>query len=297
MSKELHPSQETDPPQSNAAPHSPMPQASASTNTTSTSATSVFAVYELLEGILAELPMKDLLLAQRVSRQWKSLIVSSDKLQQLLFFRPSTDPSLTSFWMPDGEFEDPDGNSQMCRLVRDSNEVEGKYRGVQPNCLLFEGLDEALTESVSENGEDDEEYGGFCFCPGCIASSTDGTLHIPKSSWRKSASAGNMFLTQPPITKVNCIPQWRRGEAGSSISAFEMELKGGIRVRDIGRAFEKKRRKMRPQKALWDSKGRSYRLAGLNRIDRCAIAMEDAFFPTEDQMLRGVIGYEGEIDE
>lgn len=40
--------------------------------------------------ILLYLPMKDLLLAQRVCRQWKLLIEGNTRLQQSLFFRPVT---------------------------------------------------------------------------------------------------------------------------------------------------------------------------------------------------------------
>ncbi|KAF2207775.1 hypothetical protein CERZMDRAFT_102040 [Cercospora zeae-maydis SCOH1-5] len=45
-------------------------------------------VPELLERILLSLPMKDLLLDQRVSKYWKALIKNSPKLQQALFYRP-----------------------------------------------------------------------------------------------------------------------------------------------------------------------------------------------------------------
>ncbi|KAK0664965.1 hypothetical protein DIS24_g282 [Lasiodiplodia hormozganensis] len=43
---------------------------------------------ELLEHILAQLPMRDLLLAQQVCRRFNSIIASSPTLQQALFFRP-----------------------------------------------------------------------------------------------------------------------------------------------------------------------------------------------------------------
>ena len=48
----------------------------------------VFDTTELLEMILYKLPVKDLLFAQRVAKQWKAAIDNSVKLQQALFFRP-----------------------------------------------------------------------------------------------------------------------------------------------------------------------------------------------------------------
>lgn len=51
-------------------------------------ATKVFAVPELLESILLELPAKDLLLAQRVDTTFRDAIDHSIKIQRALFFKP-----------------------------------------------------------------------------------------------------------------------------------------------------------------------------------------------------------------
>ena len=50
----------------------------------------VFDTPELLEAFLLSLPMKDLLFAQAVCRQWKAAIDNSPNLQRALFFRPAT---------------------------------------------------------------------------------------------------------------------------------------------------------------------------------------------------------------
>jgi hypothetical protein len=50
----------------------------------------VFSTTELLEAILSHLPPVHLLHAQLISRTFNTLITSSPKLQQLLFFRPSS---------------------------------------------------------------------------------------------------------------------------------------------------------------------------------------------------------------
>ena len=49
-----------------------------------------FNIVELRELILKSLPPKELLLAQRVSKDWKATINTSRKLQERLFFRPSS---------------------------------------------------------------------------------------------------------------------------------------------------------------------------------------------------------------
>lgn len=51
-----------------------------------------FAIPELLENIFAELPQRDMLLAQRVSRTFNATINGSPLLRKLLFFEPPTDP-------------------------------------------------------------------------------------------------------------------------------------------------------------------------------------------------------------
>lgn len=52
------------------------------------SATRVLAITELLEQILLELPMRDLLLAQRVDQFWKHTIDGSPRIQRALYFEP-----------------------------------------------------------------------------------------------------------------------------------------------------------------------------------------------------------------
>ncbi|USW53652.1 Putative F-box domain-containing protein [Septoria linicola] len=59
-----------------------------------------FAVAELLESILQELDPRDLLFAQRVCKEWQTAIASSSKLQQLLFFRASSEQVITYSYVP-----------------------------------------------------------------------------------------------------------------------------------------------------------------------------------------------------
>lgn len=50
-------------------------------------------IVELLEQILLHLPMRDVLLAQRVCTRWRSVIIHSNRLQRALYFVPSPIPS------------------------------------------------------------------------------------------------------------------------------------------------------------------------------------------------------------
>lgn len=59
---------------------------------------------ELLESILYELPTRDLLLAQRVNKQWQAVVGSSKKLQRALFFAPVSGPPLEVDGIDDGEY-------------------------------------------------------------------------------------------------------------------------------------------------------------------------------------------------
>jgi hypothetical protein len=58
----------------------------------------VFGTYELLEDVLSYLPLKDLFILQRVSKQWSKVIADSPRLQEHMFLRlPSATPKETWF--------------------------------------------------------------------------------------------------------------------------------------------------------------------------------------------------------
>jgi hypothetical protein len=61
----------------------------------------VFAIPELAEAILLELPMRDLLCcAQQVCRRWKAMVETSSALQQSLFLKPITSETLVQSTNP-----------------------------------------------------------------------------------------------------------------------------------------------------------------------------------------------------
>ncbi|KAI1845558.1 hypothetical protein JX266_008416 [Neoarthrinium moseri] len=71
---------------------------SRSSHKRSTVVADVWAITEIAENILARLPMKDLLLVQRVSTGWRELIRSSPVLQELLFMRPRGSEGTQKVW-------------------------------------------------------------------------------------------------------------------------------------------------------------------------------------------------------
>ncbi|KAK4956877.1 hypothetical protein LTR10_006406 [Elasticomyces elasticus] len=157
--------------------------AAASTN-------AVLLTTELLEDILHHLPMKELLLAQRVSRKWRDLIRQSIVLQQQLFMRPR-EAAFAWKWVNaeggktshlkritvDEYNQTPDNHGQMSDL---SGEL---------NTLIFKQLrfnDERLIHEIYD-GDGQQSFG---FRP-------SHAVHEEKASWRE------MFLTQPPATRVS----------------------------------------------------------------------------------------------
>lgn len=75
------------------------------------------AIPELLESILAELPMRDLLLYQRVSRAWKDSIAGSRKLRQQLYLVPAHSESV--FYRAGIRLQPESKTPQHLKAVRD----------------------------------------------------------------------------------------------------------------------------------------------------------------------------------
>ncbi|KAI7154376.1 hypothetical protein KC349_g7713 [Hortaea werneckii] len=82
----------------------------------------VFAITELLEAVLLQLPMETLFLAQEVCKHWLLLIITSDPIQKVLFMRPSInaadaaiDAICCTHTLSDGRKIQVDINPNLCR--------------------------------------------------------------------------------------------------------------------------------------------------------------------------------------
>ncbi|KAI5360623.1 putative F-box domain-containing protein [Septoria linicola] len=149
---------------------------------------------ELLETILRNLPTKDLLLAQRVSRFFNGCIDGSAHLQRALFFVPGdaldVHQEVRRFWVSLGRdiyynpFEvTPDA---IARLPKDCLTTV-KSTGIRMNPLLV-----VPTYKAGPSGR----QLALNVSPSFLSSSLPGSL----LSTNESASCKRMYLSQPPMT-------------------------------------------------------------------------------------------------
>ncbi|KAK4620133.1 Efflux pump radE [Fulvia fulva] len=148
----------------------------------------VFMTTELLEGILQHLPMKDLLLSQRVCHKWKSVIEQSQCLQQALFFLPR-EPDFA--WL----YPRSKRTEHIITRVSTGHMMEGKhdivvYPSGEMNPMFFvQGSNIIKTNKAfpgSDNGYEMFRY--HCQPP---------WLDCPEGSWRK------MLSSQPPVKAID----------------------------------------------------------------------------------------------
>ncbi|KAF2257788.1 hypothetical protein CC78DRAFT_538266 [Lojkania enalia] len=147
-------------------------------------------IYELLELILLHLPMRDLLLSQRVCSRWHLTISSSKRLQQRLFLLP----------------RDPLANPRLAYANELLLEIFG-YDFTAP--LLFGGMliyldrvpspkhfEELITLTSFPKRAASFNFTSVDKCP---SYSSDARLRYANASWRR------MLLTQPPVTHVSVL--------------------------------------------------------------------------------------------
>ncbi|KAK3717978.1 hypothetical protein LTR37_005404 [Vermiconidia calcicola] len=132
----------------------------------------VFDTVELLETILLELPTRDLLLSQRVNKQWAAVIQSSRKLQQALFLE-----SVSRSPMSLGTVDKANCTVRVNPLL-------------QPLLDFLSNIEFNGPEELTENFEPWQPEDGRIL---------DGRWLRRSTSWRR------MFLTQPPTMDVSTV--------------------------------------------------------------------------------------------
>ncbi|TKA71628.1 hypothetical protein B0A49_03031 [Cryomyces minteri] len=171
----------------------------------------VVNIVELLEQILLHLPMVDLLLAQRVCRRWRALIIHSVHLQRALFLRPAPSGPLKPLLMqpqptylprdrsvpvkmncliaPCTKRPYPTTYRHATRFRLDQGCILGLWHTVHPDAAYSDkrnAADRIFTDyTVTRRAEPDP------------LSSTE------VSWWR-------MFLTQPPVTLIKLVDDMSR---------------------------------------------------------------------------------------
>ena len=138
----------------------------------------VFGLPELFEAIFLHLPMAELLFAQRVCKQWQTLIQSNTRIQRALFLAPLPPHQTSRFRLQPARFTSMFGEALTVR--------EGKEYWLNP--LLAEiPLDELAVDpkgllNLSSDG---------CFYSQVIVACR-APKDYPGASWKK------MFFSQPP---------------------------------------------------------------------------------------------------
>lgn len=155
----------------------------------------VFLTTELLENVLEFLPMRDLLISQRVARKWRAVISDSTKLQQALFMVPR---GATSGWRVVREGPEYPGymnlNARIERLssprelnATDEEIVAAVKHGELNPMFYVEDLDfRSLWEALGSSGDVIFEFRQELRKPRSLRKWTS----RPEASWRR------MLVTQ-----------------------------------------------------------------------------------------------------
>ncbi|KAK4544730.1 hypothetical protein LTR36_003979 [Oleoguttula mirabilis] len=160
----------------------------------------VFRLPELLEVIFMNLPQKELLLCQRVSRSFQHTVEGSIHLQRALFLAPD--------WSLEGRVLD--ACSAMKRLTRPKPENNRLLLRVYPGCyptVTLVIVDYAPTPNELIIGRRGGEQWSWDICisfPADKPPNSCPAVEYPEASWRR------MFLSQPPCTKLHLVRRWQR---------------------------------------------------------------------------------------
>ncbi|KAF2165124.1 hypothetical protein M409DRAFT_24512 [Zasmidium cellare ATCC 36951] len=189
---------------------------------------------ELLGYILEHLSMKDLLLDQRVCRQWRQVIKQSPHLQRLMFlgFVPSTRLSPT----------------ELSRFVHDNKHASGPSTEKQKSQASLnekEHLDE--DQDAVDNPAKSPSGPVVSFNP--VFPSEGEVIRMRTMQFRAKLSSAeswlNMYLTQMPCSHVEATVYWKRSSASgfrifgrktsddTATCLVNVEKANGVRARDV----------------------------------------------------------------
>lgn len=170
-----------------------------------------FLTTKMLERVLRFLPMKDLLLSQRVCRKWRDVIVENDGLQQQLFLRPSP---VTETW----EFEYGSPPGDIVKLTKLAKPVM-TARPSQTEYAVPSKLNTARLSNNKSRGNDIDHGTTVDLAAGEIFEFRDA------ARWRhESGSWRDMFAMQPPPTEIYA--EYMCGEFLKSRGGYECHIVG-----------------------------------------------------------------------
>lgn len=166
----------------------------ATSTVTTSKAEQVFNITELAEAILSFLPLKDLLLVQRVCRSFRATIQGSVQLQRLLFLEPEGDFNNRSLKV------NPFVPISSLNIIRDDN-IHRRIPGDKSKiaALIPRGYLNILIRSESRiHGLKAPKRKSFQHNLRELFFEQD-----PQASWRR------MYITQPPVPTFQvCLKSW-----------------------------------------------------------------------------------------
>ena len=190
---------------------------------------------ELLERILLLVPMRDLLLSQRVSKFWQALITNSLPLQQALFFKPAKnfEPFIA---LLEDEHRDKDSAQGPCLVGGVSHiDVECYEEGIEwtsvaeANPLL--PWDNSWFHASTDGHSRSEVVRSIRQAFGADESLLQWSFPPMKHETGVEPSWKRMYLCQPPETVVFVPQQDEEDDRGWHI--YRVEADEGVRLGQV----------------------------------------------------------------
>ena len=203
----------------------------------------VFNTTELLEDVLALLPLLSLLRVQAVSKQWRDCIKTSTLLQQKLFLKPTKEEKV---WLVD--ITNLPAQAQPLRrdfkafvLIKAAvpcySEALKAHHGltvkpVRINPFIVRRVDEFARANIDAYAYHGTEIELMPLADSEIEAQT-GYLPLRYFKLGESSSMSDPLLTQPPVRHVSLEMTIRRPNADFDMCFSRMSNDSGIRLKDV----------------------------------------------------------------
>ncbi|KAK4989311.1 hypothetical protein LTR50_003303 [Elasticomyces elasticus] len=184
----------------------------------------VFLLPELLEQILLQVPIKDVLVYQRVCGQWQAVIASSIRLQRALFFAPDWTRGARTCDTLREEDDRPEPKPQNNRLLLKA------FPGYYPTIAHTPSHSPTPLPGHGDAGDPDEHArlprgrresqspGRWSWdvnvaFPADHAPAASAAVLYERASWRR------MLLSQPPCTSLHLVRRWQKAPRPAIVRA------------------------------------------------------------------------------
>lgn len=157
-----------------------------------TAANQALRIPELLETILQNLPQRDILLAQRVSRSFNTTISGSIRLQRALFLAPDKTLENHPASVTYTSARKPENNRLLFRAFPCS----------LPTVTLAI-INDAPNREELASGRGGHQHSSWDVCVAFPADKAQVPAH-PSASWRR------MYLSQPPCRTLHLVRRWQK---------------------------------------------------------------------------------------